>query len=94
MRKDEEYGGNIVIRMDDVERRTETKMDSVNVDLRKKGLSGETHNRVVWRRQLVRYIDPPRRSGKRCRRNTLPEYIQPSMPPDDCQWGTYYKIVM
>ena len=33
-------------------------MDSVNVDLREKGLSGkETQNRVMWR-QLVRNIDP------------------------------------
>ena len=33
-------------------------MDSVNVDLREKGLSGEeTHNRAVWA-QLVRNTDP------------------------------------
>ena len=33
-------------------------MDSVNMDLMKKGMSGdETQNRAVWR-QLVRYIDP------------------------------------
>ena len=33
-------------------------MDSVNVDLREKGLSGEeTQNYAVWR-QLVRYLDP------------------------------------
>ena len=32
-------------------------MDSVNVDLREKGLSGEeTHNKAMWR-QLVRYIE-------------------------------------
>ena len=33
-------------------------MDSVRVDLREKGLSGEeTHNRAEWR-ELVRNIDP------------------------------------
>ena len=33
-------------------------MDSVDVDLREKGLSGEeTHNRALWR-LFVRYIDP------------------------------------
>ena len=61
MRRDKEYVGKIVMRMD-VEARRKGKpkrrwMDSVNVDFREKGLSREeTHNRDVWR-QLVRYID-------------------------------------
>ena len=39
-------------------------MDSVNVDLRVKGMSGEeTQNRAVWR-QLVRNIDPHIEVGK------------------------------
>ena len=62
MRRDEEYVGKRVIRMDVEGRRRkggpkQRWMDSVNVDLREKGLSGEeTQNCAVWR-QLVRYID-------------------------------------
>ena len=64
---DEEYVGKRVMGTD-VERRREGRQklrwkDSMNVDLRAKGLSGEqTHNRAVWS-QLVTYIDS---ALKRC----------------------------
>ena len=68
MRREEEYVGK-VMRVDvDGRRRGRLKwrwMDSVKVDLREMGLSGEeTHNRALSRK-LVGYIDP-HRSGKRC----------------------------
>ena len=68
LRRNEEYVGKRVMRMDVEGRRRKGRpkrrwKDSVNVDLREKGLSGEQkHNRAVWR-QLVTYIDP---ALKRC----------------------------
>ena len=78
MRKDEEYMGETVMRMDVEERRRKGRpkqrwMDSVNVDSRENGLSGEeTHNRAVWR-QLVTHIDPTKKWGnlQRKRRSSL-----------------------
>ena len=59
MRIDEDYVRKRVMRIDVEGRRRKGRpkrkwVDSVNVDLREKGLSGEqTQNRTVWR-QLVR----------------------------------------
>ena len=62
MRKDEEYVGGRLIRMHVDERRKGRPkrrwMDSVNVDLREKGLSGEETQNQAVSRQLVRNIDP------------------------------------
>ena len=62
MGRDEEYVEKKVVRTDVEGRRRKGRpkrrwMDSVNVDLREKELSGETQNTAAWR-QLVRNVDP------------------------------------
>ena len=57
MRRDEEYVGERVIRMDGEGREVEVD-GQCKKDMGEKGLSGEdTQNWAAWR-QLVRYIDP------------------------------------
>ena len=68
MRRNEEYVGKRVMRMDVEKRKTEAEVDGqCQCGLEGEGMSGEDmQNRAVWR-QLVRYIEL-HRSGKRCGR--------------------------